>query len=347
MTLLMREDILSEESSRFYIAETILAIESVHRVNFIHRDLKPDNILIDRDGHVKLTDFGLCKHAEIRPSRMTEINTKELSFNFNQLKSALDKKLGYKRTRQLAFSTVGTPDYIAPEVFGQQGYDETVDWWSVGCILFEMLVGYPPFFSDEPSITCQKIMHWRKTFKVPPEANLSQASTDILKRLICDTETRLGRNGVDEIKAHPFFKGIDWDTVRKMTPPYIPQVASEISNENFDQFDEEDPFHRSNEQKRKTGNRKVDMNFVGYTYKADVEAEKSMLVNVLKELDSVSDQQFEPQDKGGQHALYHQDPMAGGRGAGAAYAGLRQGENSEGEGIGGLLSGQGRQLESQ
>ncbi len=74
-------------------------IESVHKVNFIHRDLKPDNILIDKDGHIKLTDFGLCKHAEIRPSRMTEINTKDLSFNFNQLKSALDKKLGYKRTR--------------------------------------------------------------------------------------------------------------------------------------------------------------------------------------------------------------------------------------------------------
>jgi serine/threonine kinase 38 len=88
MTLLMRKDILTEEESRFYIAETILSIESVHKVNYIHRDLKPDNILIDRDGH-----------AEIRPTRMTEINTKELSFNFNQLKSALDKKLGYKRTR--------------------------------------------------------------------------------------------------------------------------------------------------------------------------------------------------------------------------------------------------------
>jgi serine/threonine kinase 38 len=76
----------------------------------------------------------------------------------------LDKRLGYKRSRQLAYSTVGTPDYIAPEVFGQQGYDETVDWWSVGVILFEMLVGYPPFFSDEPSITCQKIIHWKKSF---------------------------------------------------------------------------------------------------------------------------------------------------------------------------------------
>ncbi len=83
MTLLMRKDVLSEEESRFYIAESILAIESVHKVNYIHRDLKPDNILLDKNGHVKLTDFGLCKHAEIRPSRMTEVNTTELSANFN------------------------------------------------------------------------------------------------------------------------------------------------------------------------------------------------------------------------------------------------------------------------
>ena len=197
--------------------------------------------------------------------------------------------MGYKRTRQLAFSTVGTPDYIAPEVFGQSGYDETVDWWSVGCILFEMLVGYPPFFSDEPSITCQKIMHWRKTFNIPAEARLSPASTDILKRLICETDNRLGRNGVAEIKAHPFFKGVDWEAMRELKAPYIPTITSEVSNENFDQFDEEDPFHRAIDNKRKGGNRKVDMNFVGYTYKADVEAEKSMLVNVLKGLDIVNE----------------------------------------------------------
>ena len=132
-------------------------------------------------------------------------------------------------------------------------------------------------------------MHWKKTFSIPAEAKLSPASTDILKRMICDADTRLGRNGAEEIKAHAFFKGLDWDKLREMTPPYIPQITSEISNENFDQFDEEDPFHRPLEQKRKAGNRKVDMNFVGYTYKADVEAEKSMLVNVLKELYQVSD----------------------------------------------------------
>lgn len=154
MTLLMRKDILTEEESRFYIAETILAIESVHKVNYIHRDLKPDNILLDKHGHVKLTDFGLCKHAQIKPPTKHEERSNEYSVNFNQLKSALDKRLGYKRCRKLAYSTVGTPDYIAPEVFGQAGYDETVDWWSCGVILFEMLVGYPPFFSDEPSTTC-------------------------------------------------------------------------------------------------------------------------------------------------------------------------------------------------
>ena len=150
---------------------------------------------------------------------------------------------------------MGTPDYIAPEVFGQQGYDETVDWWSVGCILFEMLVGYPPFFSDEPSITCQKIMHWKKTFNIPAEAKLSPESTDILKKLICDADNRLGRKGPNEIMAHPFFAPINWDEIRKLKPPYIPVVASEVSNENFDAFEEEDPFHRNVETKKKTGNR--------------------------------------------------------------------------------------------
>ena len=83
MTLLMRKDILSEEESRFYIGETILAIEIIHNLNYIHRDLKPDNILLDKNGHVKLTDFGLCKHAEIRPQRMTEVRQEGFSANFN------------------------------------------------------------------------------------------------------------------------------------------------------------------------------------------------------------------------------------------------------------------------
>lgn len=114
----------------------------------------------------------------------------------------------------MAYSTVGTPDYIAPEVFGNGGYTETVDWWSIGAILFEMLVGYPPFFSDDPSVTCQKILHWKKTLNIPAEAKLSPASNDILKRLLCDSENRLGTKGVEEIKKHAFFAGIDWSKLR-------------------------------------------------------------------------------------------------------------------------------------
>lgn len=217
MTLLMRKDILSEAESRFYISETVIAVKSVHDLNYIHRDLKPDNLLIGADGHVKLSDFGLCKHVEIK-ARSTKQQTDgtrpdldEAAAQANEggAASQINKVLFNKRTeykrRQLAFSTVGTPDYIAPEVFGQCGYNETVDWWSVGAILFEMLVGYPPFFSDDPSVTCQKILHWRKTLVIPPEANLSPAATDILKKLLCDADHRLGANGVDEIFTHPFF----------------------------------------------------------------------------------------------------------------------------------------------
>lgn len=119
---------------------------------------------------------------------------------------------------------MGTPDYIAPEVFQQKGYNETVDWWSIGVILFEMLVGYPPFFSDEPSLTCQKILHWKKTFSIPHEAKLSLAAQDLIRKMLSDPKERLGVNGVEEIKAHPFFHGVDWKKIREKQAPYLPEV---------------------------------------------------------------------------------------------------------------------------
>ena len=112
MNLLIKKSILSEEESQFYAAEMILAVESVHQLNYIHRDLKPDNILIDRNGHIKLSDFGLSKNAEI---------------NTNDYQKTVERRAEFRKNRKLAYSTVGTPDYIAPEVFNKQGYDETVD----------------------------------------------------------------------------------------------------------------------------------------------------------------------------------------------------------------------------
>lgn len=129
MTLLMDKEIFSEEMSRFYIAETIMAIESVHNLNYIHRDLKPDNLILGRDGHIKLSDFGLCKHVEIKSksaninevmrSDLSNISKDIASKNPSLSKTQANKRAEYIRNRQLAFSTVGTPDYIAPEVFGQ------------------------------------------------------------------------------------------------------------------------------------------------------------------------------------------------------------------------------------
>lgn len=299
MNLLIKKDILSEEESRFYMGEMVLAIAAVHNLNYIHRDLKPDNVLLDADGHIKLTDFGLSKHAEIRSNTAVHKSEKyeiKRSNNYNALKMMLNKKLGYKRDRQLAFSTVGTPDYIAPEVFGPKGYDECVDWWSAGVILFEMLVGYPPFFSDDSSITCQKILHWKKTLVIPAEANLSDEATDLIQRLITDPDRRLGRNGAEEIKEHPFFKDFDWDNVRNTKAPFIPDVSDPASAEHFDNFDEEEPFlpdkleyTKGNKVKRQ----KKDPYFINFTYKGDVENEKLKYVSALKELDGLNEQENE------------------------------------------------------
>lgn len=124
----------------------------------------------------------------------------------------------------MAFSTVGTPDYIAPEVLRQKGYGPEIDWWSLGVILFEMLVGYPPFFSDSASDTCKKILNWKNNLVIPEKTKISDEAIDLIKRLIIDVDKRLGYHGAEDIKKHPFFKKVNWDKILKITPPFIPQV---------------------------------------------------------------------------------------------------------------------------
>lgn len=293
MTLLMRKDILTETESRFYIAETIEAVASVHSLGYIHRDLKPDNILIDNSGHIKLSDFGLCKHV-LKNEPVSPLRKLAEDIRNRPIPST---RTEYTRNRQLAFSTVGTPDYIAPEVFTKQGYSHSVDWWSVGVILFEMMVGYPPFYSDEPSTTCQKILHWRKTFAIPRDARLSSAAADLIRRLVSDPKDRLGKNGVAEIKAHPFFAGVEWARLKDQVPPYVPQLTGDTDTSNFDRFEESEPFYPIETTKKRRQRR--DPNFIGYTYKREDENERTMIVQALEELEAVRTTMVRPktQDK--------------------------------------------------
>ncbi|MBA0686276.1 hypothetical protein Goari_013885 [Gossypium aridum] len=249
MTLLMRKDILTEDEARFYVAETVLAIESIHKHNYIHRDIKPDNLLLDRHGHLRLSDFGLCKPLDC--STIQE-NDFIVGGNSNESGESDERPAAMKRTQQqqlehwqknrrtLAYSTVGTPDYIAPEVLLKKGYAMECDWWSLGAIMFEMLIGYPPFYSDDPMSTCRKIVNWKTHLKFPEEAKLSAEATDLISKLLCDVSHRLGSKGAGEIKEHPWFQGVDWDRIYEMEAAFIPEVNDELDTQNFEKFDESD-----------------------------------------------------------------------------------------------------------
>ena len=297
MNLLMKKDILTEEEARFYTAEMILAVDSVHKLNCIHRDLKPDNILIDKRGHIQLSDFGLSKLSDntffpisikdapndnIKKEKKTIYNLENnQEKNLNNINENKNSKKLKKRNRLMAYSTVGTPDYIAPEVFGQDGYGEEVDWWSIGVMFFEMVVGYPPFFSENPSDTCKKIVKWKQYFQIPDDANLSYEAKSLIKRMVASHENRLGVNGVDEIKKHPFFKGVDWDNIRNTRAPFIPDIKNDWDCKYFDHFPEKEPFYPPDKKMK----RRKDINYSGYTFNRDFDNMKDGFGQALEVLE--------------------------------------------------------------
>ncbi|PAA48557.1 hypothetical protein BOX15_Mlig012365g2 [Macrostomum lignano] len=269
MSLLIKRDTLTEVETQFYIGECLLALDSIHRMGFIHRDVKPDNLLLDSRGHLKLSDFGLC--TGLKKAHRTDFYrnlsaAQPADFAWHPTDSRHRAESWKHRRRQLAYSTVGTPDYIAPEVFSNSGYNKSVDFWSVGVIMFEMLVGFPPFCSDTPQETYRKVMRWRETLCFPPEIPVSKEAREAIQSLCCDAQQRLG--DLAEVKLEAFFSDLDWDHLRERPAAITVNIKAIDDTSNFDQFPDADLKWPTTTAEKGHERYRKDLAFINYTYKA-------------------------------------------------------------------------------
>ncbi|KAH0943479.1 hypothetical protein HID58_003116 [Brassica napus] len=228
-SLLRNLGCLEEDIVRVYIAEVVLALEYLHSEGVVHRDVKPDNLLIAHDGHIKLTDFGLSKVGLIN-------STDDLSGPGTSLLDEEESRLPtseHQLERRKKRSAVGTPDYLAPEILLGTGHGATADWWSVGIILFELIVGIPPFNAEHPQQIFDNILNRNIPWPHVPE-EMSAEAHDIIDRFLTeDPHLRLGARGAAEVKQHSFFKDINWDTLARQKAAFVPASESAIDTSYF------------------------------------------------------------------------------------------------------------------
>lgn len=196
--LLKKRKRFSEEQAKFFIGQIVLALDHLHQHNIVYRDLKPENVLITQDGYIKITDFGLSK----------------FSLNDNSL------------------TICGTPEYLAPEILYKKGYGKDIDWWSLGCLVYEIVAGIPPFYSKNR----EDLFHQIK-FQNPKYPNfITEQCQNLIEHLLKkEPSQRLGFNGVQEVKDHPWFKNINWFYLenKKYEPFFLPKVSGDMGLSNF------------------------------------------------------------------------------------------------------------------
>nr|AML79622.1 putative LOV domain-containing protein [Leptosira obovata] len=224
---------IKEAHMRFYCAEVLLALQYLHLLGFVYRDLKPENILLHHSGHVMLTDFDLS-YGQGKTSARIERTGRATSRG----KVDPDSFLLVAEPDAHANSFVGTEEYLAPEVINGNGHCASVDWWSFGILMYELVYGQTPFRGSKRDITFDNIL--KRPLMFPPKPAVSAQCQDLISQLLTrNPAKRLGsKAGAEEIKAHPFFEGINWALIRNSMPPFIPRAATADAapNANFQDF---------------------------------------------------------------------------------------------------------------
>ncbi|XP_052617301.1 myotonin-protein kinase isoform X2 [Peromyscus californicus insignis] len=231
------------EMARFYLAEIVMAIDSVHRLGYVHRDIKPDNILLDRCGHIRLADFGSC--LKLQPDGTVR-----------------------------SLVAVGTPDYLSPEILqavgggpGAGSYGPECDWWALGVFAYEMFYGQTPFYADSTAETYAKIVHYKEHLSLPlADTGVPEEVQDLIRGLLCPAEIRLGRGGAGDFQKHPFFCGLDWEGLRDSVPPFTPDFEGATDTCNFDVVEDRLTAMETLSDIQEDMPLGVHLPFVGYSY---------------------------------------------------------------------------------
>jgi len=200
----------SNDTTRFYAGCIVMALQHLHSMDIVYRDLKPENLLLDEHGYLKVTDFGFAKKVEDR-----------------------------------TWTLCGTPEYLAPEIIQSKGHGKAVDWWALGILIYEMLAGYPPFYDENPFGIYQKIL----AGKIEYPRHFDVHAKDLVRKLLSpDRSKRIGnlKNGAEDIKKHKWFRGFDFTALlqKQQSPPIVPEVRSPGDTRNFDKYPDsvEDPI---------------------------------------------------------------------------------------------------------